>query len=73
MVNPYGWHQMSEQEVSQVHARLGVLEKSTWREIFSPRMGKPLHHLMPVNEICKEAQSQLDEKNLAGHRCTRKS
>jgi hypothetical protein len=65
MVEPFGWHSMSGAEIAKIHARLATLERSTWREILLPSMGRKKHHYMPVNEICAEAQDQLEEKKLA--------
>jgi len=65
MVDPFGWHSMTATEVTKVHARLAALERSTWREILLPSMGRTKHHYMPVAEICAPAQEQLDGKMLA--------
>jgi hypothetical protein len=64
MVDPYGWHAVSREEIGQIHARLATLERSTWREILTPSMGRSKHHYMPVDEICEPARRQLEEKRL---------
>jgi hypothetical protein len=65
MVGSFGWQAMTADDIAKVHARLSALEQSTWREILLPSMGRMKHHYMPVEEICREAQTQLEEKKLA--------
>lgn len=64
MIDPFGWHGISATDIVQVHARLGALEKNTWREILTPTVGKKIHHFIAVSRICREAQLQLEEKRL---------
>jgi hypothetical protein len=65
MVDPFGWHSMDRTEIAKVHLRLASLERSTWREILNPATGRRKHHYMPVEEISRAAQRQLEEKKLA--------
>lgn len=65
MIDPFGWHSMDAGTIAKVHLRLAALERSTWREILNPSTGRKKHHYMPVAEICRDAQAQLEEKKLA--------
>jgi len=65
MVDPFGWHSMDTTEIRKVQLRLASLERSTWREILNPATGRRKHHYMPVEEISRAAQQQLEEKKLA--------
>jgi hypothetical protein len=65
MVDPFGWQAMTAEDIAKLHVRLSALEQSTWREILLPSMGRMKHHYMPVEEICRAAQTQLEEKKLA--------
>ena len=64
LVDPFGWHNINTDQMRQIHGRLSALERMTWREILNPSMGRRKHHFMPVGEIPKDAQRQLEEKKL---------
>jgi len=63
-VDPFGWHSMNAADVAKVYGRLSTLERQTWREILQPSTGRRKHHYMPVDQICKSAREQLEEKRL---------
>jgi hypothetical protein len=58
MIDPYGWHRLSLQEVQYVHSKLSEKEKQTWAEIFID--GKHWNHPVPVSELkCPDARKWM--------------
>lgn len=58
MVDPFGWHQLSLDELHRIRERLSRFETMTWAEILIE--GKKQHHSIPVANLEKAAQDRLD-------------
>jgi len=60
LVDPFGWHEASEEELRSVHERLRSFETMTWGEILFPPRTNHHNHLIPTQRICPEAQGRLE-------------
>ena|ERR1700677_4816935 len=64
MATPYGWHELTPQELVYVQGKLSDFETMTWNEIFV--LAKKQNHDIPVNELkCEKARKWM-EKNMKG-------
>lgn len=61
MVEPFGWHALTAEEVQQIKARLASFESMTWREILYE--GGYRNHFISVERICQEARERLRHLN----------
>jgi hypothetical protein len=62
LVNPYGWHELSLNEVEHVRSKLAQFETMTWGEIFDKARDR--NHPIPVSKLrCREAQKWM-ERNM---------
>jgi hypothetical protein len=60
MAAPYGWHELTNQEVSYIRQKLADFESMTWHEIFT--VAKKRNHCISVAELrCPEAKRWLRE------------
>jgi len=55
---PYGFQAMSASELQGLLTHLRMLESMTWAEIIR---SKKKNHLVPVSNLCSEAQRRLEE------------
>jgi len=55
MVDPYGWHQLTRDEIIYIQGKLSDFETMTWAEIFFE--SKKQNHAIPVSELrCDKAR-----------------
>lgn len=59
LVDPFGWHEIDKNKLIEIHSKLCELEVLTWNEILVER--KHYNHTIYKNQICSEAQKQLEE------------
>lgn len=57
MIDPYGWHTLSAQQLSYIQQKLSHFESMTWSEILIK--SKKFNHSVEVGKICSEARNQL--------------
>jgi hypothetical protein len=62
MVDPFGWHNLNAQEIKDIQTKLSEFESMTWNEISV--QGKKQHHSVTIDQLSKEAQTRLKEKNI---------
>jgi hypothetical protein len=54
MVDPFGWHNMTSEQIHEIRVKLSNFETMTWGEIIGPQ-----NHPIGVGDICKEARDRL--------------
>ena len=59
LCDPYGWHELSLQDVRTVRDRLSAFERMTWREILIDAAHQ--NHHIPLERLSREAQNRLEE------------
>ena len=58
MVDPYGWHQLTGNEIAAIQAKLAEFESMTWSEIFV--LGRKRNHKIPIVHLrCPQAKHWL--------------
>ncbi len=57
MVDPFGWHIASAEEMQQVRAKLAAFESMTWKQILYE--GGYRNHFIGKDRICPEALARL--------------
>jgi hypothetical protein len=57
VVEPFGWHKTSPDEVWQVRQRLANFESMTWKEILS--QGGYRNHFIGRDRLCDDAKGRL--------------
>ena len=57
MVDPFGWHQIHGNKLTDLREKLGHFESMTWSEILI--RDKRRNHFIPRKDICKAAQDRL--------------
>jgi hypothetical protein len=62
MVDPFGWHNLNAQEIKNIQTKLSEFESMIWNEISV--QGKKQHHSVTIDQLSKEAQTRLEEKNI---------
>lgn len=62
LVDPFGWHGMSGENLLSVREKLASFESMTWSEILV--RGKKFHHSISVSDITVEAQNRLEAAGL---------
>lgn len=64
MATPYGWHELSPEEIVYVQGKLSTFEGMTWKEIFVD--AKKQNHPIDVCDLkCDEARKWM-ENNIKG-------
>jgi len=58
-VDPFGWHQISNQKLREVHSKLKSFESMCWHNILGPN-----NHSVSIETLCREAQKRLRELSL---------
>jgi hypothetical protein len=62
MCDPYGWHEIEEGKLIEIHSKLRELEALTWNDILVIR--KHWNHRILRGDICKDARDRLKELRL---------
>jgi hypothetical protein len=55
--DPFGWHVIDEEKLTDIRAKLAQFESMTWNEILVA--SKKQNHSVFVGNLCKEAQERL--------------
>ena len=58
-IAPWGWHELTAEQVRAIHSKLSEFERMTWDEILI--RSKKQNHLVRVEIICKQARDRLGE------------
>jgi hypothetical protein len=64
MATPYGWHELTLEELLYVQGKLSQFETMTWNEIFV--LAKKQNHDIPVGKLKCEMAKKWREKNMKG-------
>ena len=59
MVDPFGWHTMTADQIHEIRTKLSNFETMTWGEIFGRN-----NHPIQVESICNEARDRLRDIGL---------
>ncbi len=59
MVSPYGWHEITPEELRMVRDRLSNFESMTWSEILV--QGRKQHHTVKLHKLSNAARQRLEE------------
>jgi len=60
MADPYGWHELTPEQVAYVREKLGLFESMTWNEIFV--VAKKQNHDIPVAGLrCPHARKWMKD------------
>ena len=57
MRDPFGWHELTKDKVTEIRTKLAALENSTWSEILV--QSKKQNHFIAVADLEPEAQRRL--------------
>lgn len=58
-MDPYGWHAVDSEKLTNIRTKLGQLETRTWGEILI--QAKKQNHSVAIERLCKDAQVRLNE------------
>ena len=58
VTDPFGWHQLSADELATIRGKLAQFESMTWNEILVS--AKTQNHSVAVSRLSKAAQDRLD-------------
>ena len=59
MCEPWGWHQLTQEQAAYVKDKLVTFESRTWAEILID--AKKQNHHIDIDDLCKAAQDRLTE------------
>ena len=62
LVDPFGWHSLDLEKISEIKIKLGSFEAMTWNQIFVE--AKKQNHSVNIDLLSKKAQKRLKEINL---------
>jgi hypothetical protein len=57
MRDPFGWHEISKEKLTEIRSKLAAFENSTWSEILVGSSKQ--NHPIPVSDLEPEAQQRL--------------
>jgi hypothetical protein len=60
IADPYGWHEMTPEEVAYLKGKLGTFEKNTWHEIFV-RDARFNHCISAADLKCQVARKWMND------------
>lgn len=61
MCDPFGWHEIDTETLTVIRDRLRNFESMNLIDFFGP---KKKSHMVPVDQLCKEARDRLTELHL---------
>ena len=59
LVDPFGWHNLTESDILEVRKKLSDFESMTWNQILV--VDRDRNHLVSVDRICKDAYRRLED------------
>ena len=62
MVDPFGWHNLSTQQINYIKDKISDFESMTWNQISI--VGKKQNHSVAIDQLSKKAQKRLIEINI---------
>lgn len=57
MCDPFGWHEITKEKLSEIRTKLAGFENSTWSDLLVK--GKKQNHSIPVDKLEKDARDRL--------------
>lgn len=62
MCDPFGWHEISKEKLTEIRVKLAGFEASTWNEILIG--AKKQNHFIAVTDLEPEAQRRLRDLHM---------
>lgn len=62
MCDPFGWHEIGHEKLTEIRSKLASLEDSTWNDILLT--SKKQNHRIPIGDLEDDAQRRLRELHL---------